>query len=102
MEYIGIIVGVICVVGIAVAGYFLYSRMSSQQTTIDQLIARQRSMEAMIFRPPPRQELNSLYAKENKSEEDCDDCEVKPFELDRTDATLEDAVVERPTRDEDR
>jgi hypothetical protein len=92
MEYIGIIVGVVCVIALAVVGYFLYSRISTQQTTIEQLILRQRSMESAFFRPPPQQEINSLYSKRTTND-GCDDCVVKPFEIE-----IESPV---PTADQD-
>lgn len=75
-EYIGIIVGVICILAVAVVGYFLYSRMNGHQITIEQMIHRQRSLEAALLRPPPRQEIKSLYKSDK---EDCESCVVKPF-----------------------
>lgn len=76
IEYIGIIIGSICVIALGIVCYFFYNKISVQQTTIEQLIMRQRSMEATIFRPPPKQEINHLY---KTIDDDCDDCVVKPF-----------------------
>lgn len=80
IEYIGIIVGSICLLALGIIGYFLYNRINTQQTTIEQMIMRQRSMEAVIFRPPPKQEIKSLYGKTTTAtEDDCDNCSIKPF-----------------------
>lgn len=79
IEYIGIIIASICVIALGIVCYFFYNKISAQQITIEQLIMRQRSMEATLFRPPPKQEINSLYDKITV-DEDCDDCAVKPFE----------------------
>jgi len=87
-----IVVG-ICVVIIAIIGYYLYSKINTQQDTIDQLIKRYRSLEAVIYRPPPRTELTSLFNQQS-TDPNCESCMISPIvpQSTRADYTLENAT----------
>jgi Chordopoxvirus A13L protein len=87
-----IVVG-ICVVIIAIIGYYLYSKINTQQDTIDQLIKRYRSLEAVIYRPPPRTELTSLFNQQS-ADPNCESCMISPVvpQTTRVDYTLENAT----------
>src|SRR5579864_214147 len=75
-----IIVAAVCVILIGIVGYFLYNKISTQQNIIDELVHRYRSIEAVIYRPPPRQELNSLF-KPNATSSKCDSCMIEPPQI---------------------
>ena len=77
LTYVGIIISCICLVLIAVCGYFLYTKIGTQQTTIEELVHRQLSIEGMLMRPPPRQEVQSLLSDTIAP---CEECYVEQFE----------------------
>lgn len=81
LNYIGIIIGCVCLVLIAVIGYFLYKKIGAQQFTIDQLIERQLVVEGAIMRPSPGSEVQSLV---DVTSEECEECDIMPvtFESD--------------------
>jgi len=74
--YIGIILGCVCLIAIAIGGYYLYNRIVSQQQSIDTVISHQMDIERVLSRPPPRQELYSFMESQKN---DCVDCEVTPI-----------------------
>jgi hypothetical protein len=78
--YVGIALGCLCLIAIAILGYFLYNRVKVQQSTIEQLIARQISLEGILTRPPPRQELSSFVGSRALND-DCDDCDIVPIKI---------------------
>lgn len=82
LTYIGIIIGCICLVLIAVLGYFLYRKIGTQQMTIEQLVERQLTIEGKMMRPPPGEEVHSLLLDVAEDCEDCEDCEVVPVKFD--------------------
>lgn len=79
LTYIGIIIGCVCLVLIAVLGYFLYKKIGTHQMTIEQLIERQLAIEGKIMRPPPGEEVNSFLLD---AVDECEDCDVVPVKFD--------------------
>ena len=79
LDYIGIIIGCVCLVLIAVIGYFLYKKIGVQQFTIDQLIERQLVVEGTIMRPSPGTEVQSLV---DVTSEECEECDIVPVPFD--------------------
>lgn len=79
LDYIGIIIGCVCLVLIAVIGYFLYKKIGVQQFTIDQLIERQLVVEGTIMRPSPGTEVQSLV---DVTSEECEECDIVPVSFD--------------------
>lgn len=75
IEYIGVVIGIVGIIALAIVGYYLYKRIGSQQGTIEALIMRQRYIDAIISRPPPRQEVASLF----ESTSNCENCTLSPF-----------------------
>lgn len=85
IEYIGIIIGIVGIIALAIVGYYLYKRIGTQQGTIEALIARQRYIDAIISRPPPRQEVASLFG----STSNCENCTLRPFPREHETEVLE-------------
>jgi hypothetical protein len=79
LTYIGITVGCICLIAFAVSLYFFHSKIKKQEETIHQMIEKQLRIEAIVTRPPPKQEIMSLF-KSFKPDE-CNDCELEPIIL---------------------
>lgn len=77
LAYIGITVGCICLIAFAVSMYFFYSRIKKQDETIHQMIEKQLRFESMVTRPPPKQEIASLFNSFKPNE--CIDCELEPI-----------------------
>lgn len=77
ITYIGIILGIVCLIAVAIIGYFLYNRISNQQIAIDNVISHQMELERILIRPPPRQELNSFMNKQVNY--NCAECDVSPI-----------------------
>lgn len=92
------IIGAICVIAVAVLCYFLYRKVANQQEEIEKLIHRQRSLEAFLFKPPPRQEIVSLFEKETRS---CESCDLNPVKLEtRVEPKTESAQKSQPIVEE--
>ncbi len=85
MTYIGIIIGCICLVAIALIGYFLYKRILNQENTIEEVVSRQLSLESVLTRPPKQQELESLLT--TKEDDECSECDIVPVKIDDTETT---------------
>ena len=84
-----IIVVLVCLSVVGLVGYFLYSRISDQQTTIEMLMRRNQMIEAYLSRPSVRDELNKIPA----SEQQCETCDVAPID-DVTDVDIDKLVDE--------
>lgn len=76
LTYIGIIIGCVCLVLIAILGYFLYKKISAQQLTIEQLIERQLAIEGNV-RPLPGEEVQSLL----DINDECEECDIVPLKF---------------------
>lgn len=63
-----VIVSVICLAAVAAVGYFLYTKISSRDKSIDELIKRYRSIESIITRPHPSQEAYNLVNRSSASQ----------------------------------
>lgn len=85
LTYVGIIVGCICLIAIAIGGYMIHSRMLSQTREIERLSARQVRLEGIVSRPPPKQELLSIFEKTKISKCEDDDCDIRPIRAIATD-----------------
>lgn len=76
LTYIGLAVGCLCLIAFAVSLYFFNSKIKKHEETIQQMIAKQMRMEAIVSRPPPKHEITSLFRSHTKKS--CDDCELEP------------------------
>lgn len=88
LKYIAIIL-IVAVVIIAGASYWLYSKIKTQELSIQQLIQNQLTLNAKLTRPPDNQEVLTILKPQiidtdtttTKSGENCEDCELKPVLL---------------------
>ena len=55
-----VIVAAICLAAVAAVGYFLYTRISSRDKSVEELVRRYKSLESIITRPHPIQEAYSV------------------------------------------
>jgi hypothetical protein len=53
---------------IGAVGYYLYSKIQDQQNTIDELIRRHRTIEAMFTRPHPKDEMDFILNNRQRSD----------------------------------
>ena len=90
LTYISITVGCICLIAFAVSLYFFYSRINKQDETIHQMIEKQLRFEAIVTRPPPKQEIVSLFNSFRTNE--CTDCELEPIINVQEPTTLSDST----------
>ena len=61
MNLENIIVCVICLVAIAIVGYFMYTKVTAQNQEMLRLSKRCEAIEMMFARPPPPDDLQAMY-----------------------------------------
>lgn len=61
MNLENIIVCVICLVAIAIVGYFMYTKVTVQNQEMLKLSKRCEAVEMMFARPPPPDDLQAMY-----------------------------------------
>ena len=61
MNLENVIVCAICLVAIAVVGYFMYTKVTTQNEEMLKLSKRCDSIEMMFARPPPPDDLQAMY-----------------------------------------
>lgn len=61
MNLENIIVCAICLVAIAVVGYFVYTKVTAQNQEMLKLTKRCEAIEMMFARPPPPDDLQAMY-----------------------------------------
>lgn len=81
LTYVGIILGFVCLIAIAVGGYMIYSRMQIQSIELQKISTRQMKLEGIISRPPPKQEILSLFEKVKTPKCEDVDCDIRPIRV---------------------
>lgn len=61
MNLENIIVCAICLVAIAIVGYFMYTKMTAQNQEMLKLSKRCEAIEMLFARPPPPDDLHAMY-----------------------------------------
>jgi hypothetical protein len=61
MNLENIIVCAICLVAIAIVGYFMYTKVTAQNQEMFKLSKRCEAIEMMFARPPPPDDLKAMY-----------------------------------------
>ena len=61
MNLENIIVCAICLVAIAIVGYFMYTKVTAQNQEMLKLSKRCEAIEMMFARPPPPDDLQAMY-----------------------------------------
>lgn len=61
MNLENIIVCAICLVAIAIVGYFMYTKVTAQNQEMHKLSKRCEAIEMMFARPPPPDDLQAMY-----------------------------------------
>ena len=61
MNLENIIVCAICLVAIAIVGYFMYTKVTAQNQEMFKLSKRCEAIEMMFARPPPPDDLQAMY-----------------------------------------
>jgi len=61
MNFENIIVCVICLVVIAIVSYFMYTKVTSQNQEMVKLSKRFETIEMLLARPPPPDDLHAMY-----------------------------------------
>jgi hypothetical protein len=98
LEYIGIIIGIVCIIALIGLGYFLYSKSSKQQEVINQLILKHRAIESALFRPPPHHDVNALYT--DQLDTNCDECTLQPYNESSKNESVESKSIEIPEQND--
>jgi len=96
IEYAGVIIGVVVLIVLALVSYYFYNKVSTVYSVVDTIARNQRMLEAYMTRPPPRQDIEKLM-KTTASDDDCDDCYIKPVKKVRVQVHRADEDVDEET-----
>jgi len=108
MNFENIIVCAICIVAIAITGYFMYTKVSAQNQEMLKLSKRFEAIEMLFTRPPPPDDLRAMYKPKYKLDErpvneqpphqlgspPCESamCDLEPLQIDTNEDELEHIV----------
>jgi len=80
MNLENIIVCAICLVAIAIVGYFMYTKVTAQNQEMFKLSKRCEAIEMMFARPPPPDDLQAMYRPKYVAEKPVSDHPQQPHD----------------------
>lgn len=97
MNLENVIVCAVCLVVIAIVGYFMYTKVTSQQQEMVKLAKRCEAIEMMFAKPPPLDDLQAMYRPKynqgasNQDQGPCESamCDLSPLQIEVNEEDLD-------------
>jgi hypothetical protein len=93
MNLESVIVCAVCLIAIALVGYYMHSKVSTQNDEILKLTKRCEAMEMLLSGPPPPDDLHSMFTSKQQSKQ-CESsmCDLEPLRIEANDEELDNIV----------